>query len=145
MNPSLLMDHKRDFVSSCQRLGQQPEIRVEVPQSHWVTRVLPALGLGEYFLVEIPKGKRTIPSAWAYLDKAEVAFRNWNTKEVYGNCRELGTLLDAAIKKKFGVNDFTYAIRWHAAFSGFPHLASWSLHLEDLKKSPKYSPDLVET
>lgn len=124
---------------------QQSELNVEISQSHWVGRILPALGLGEYFLIEIPKGKKTVPAAWDYLDKAEAAFNNWHSKEVYGNCRELGVLLDQAIKDKFGVNDFSYSIRWRRAYSGFADLASWSLHLEDLKKSPKYSPDAVQT
>lgn len=112
---------------------------------HPVGRILPALGLGEYFLIEIPKGKKTVPATWDYLDKAEVAFNNWHSKEVYGNCRELGVLLDQTIKDKSGVNDFSYSIRWRRAYSGFVDLASWSLHLKDLKKSPKYSPDAVQT
>jgi hypothetical protein len=134
----------QNLVARYERITQ-PEIHLEISQSHWVNRVIPALGLGEYFLIEIPKGRKTIPAAWDYLEKASAAFRNWNSKEVYGNCRELGVLIDQSIKDKFGSNDFTYSIRWRRAYSGFADLASWSLHLEDLKKSPKYSPDTVQT
>jgi hypothetical protein len=132
------------FVAGYQRAPEQPKIRLEVSQSHWVNRVSPAFGVGEYFLIEVPKGKKTVQGAWDYLEKSETAFRNWNSKEVYGNCRELGTLLDQTMKNKFGPRDFAYAIRWRRAFNGFSELASWSLHLEDLKKSPKYSPDAVQ-
>jgi hypothetical protein len=123
----------------------QPEIHLEISQSHWVNQVIPTLGLGEYFLIEIPKGRKTVLAAWDYLEKASAAFRNWNSKEVYANCRELGVLIDQSIKDKFGPNDFAYSIRWRRAYNGFADLASWSLHLEDLKKSPKYSPDTVQT
>lgn len=133
----------KNFVSRYERLSNQPEIRLEVPQSHWVKRILPALGIGEYFLIEIPKGKKTVQAAWDYLDKSESAFRNWNSKEVYANCRELGSLLDKSMKDKFGAGHFSYAIRWKRAYDGFNNLASWNLHLEDLKKSPSYSPDIV--
>jgi hypothetical protein len=136
---------EQHLVSGYERLQQQTELNVEIPQSLWVSKVLPALGVGEYFLIEIPKGNKTVPAAWDYLEKAETAFRHWNSKEVYGNCRELGVLLDQAIKAKFGVNDFSYSIRWRRAYSGFADMASWSLHLEDLKKSPKYTPDSVQT
>jgi hypothetical protein len=135
----------KHFVADYRRVAQQPEIRVEISQSHWVTRVLPALGVGEYFLIEIPKGKKTVTDAWKYLDKADAGFRNWNSKEVYGNCRELGTLLDQTMKDKFGADNFAYKIRWKRAYDGYNNLASWSLHLEDLKKSPSYSPELIET
>lgn len=123
----------------------QPEIQFAISQSHWVAQIVPALGLGEYFLIEIPKGRKTVAAAWDYLEKADAAFRNWNSKEVFGNCRELGSLLDQSIKDKFGPNDFSYLIRWKRAYNGFADLASWSLHLEDLKKSPKYAPDTVQT
>jgi hypothetical protein len=127
------------------RVSQQPEIRFVVPQSQWVANILPALEIGEYYLIEIPKGKKTVSDAWKYLDKAEGAFKSWNSIEVYGNCRELGALLDRTMKDKFGANDFHYSIRWQRAYEGFKNLASWSMHLEDLKKSPKYSPDAIES
>lgn len=64
---------------------------------------------------------------------------------MYGNCREPGVLLDRSIKDKFGPSGFSYLIRWKRAYDGFADLASWSLHLEDLKRSPKYSPASVQT
>jgi len=36
----------------------------------------------------IPKGKKVIEEAWNYEEKAEECYRQWNTKGVYGNCRE---------------------------------------------------------
>jgi hypothetical protein len=136
---------QQNLIANYGVMRPRPEIQFNISQSHWVNQVIPALGFGEYFLIEIPKGKKTVPDAWDYLEKADVAFRNWNSKEVYGNCRELGSLLDQSIKNKFGTNDFSYSIRWKRAYSGFSDLASWSLHLEDLKKSPKFSPDTVQT
>ena len=121
------------------------ELTLGIPQSHWVEIVLPALGFGEYFIVEIPKGKGIIKDAWDYLDKSEEAFRSWNSKEVYANCRELGKLLDRLLEKKFGKGHFVYTEKWSRAYEKFNHFASLDLHLEDIKNSPKYSPDKVKT
>ncbi len=121
------------------------QLTLDIPQSYWVEKVLPLLGLGEYFIIEMPKGKKTLQEAWGYLEKAEFGYRSWNSKEVFGNCREIGTLLDGYIKAKFGTKTFSYEERWVRAFGSFKHLASLDLHLEDVKKKLVYPEESVKT
>lgn len=132
----------KDFLTDFESPSAQ--LYLEVPQSHWVEKILPSLGYLEYFLVEMPKGKKVIREAWDYLEKAESAFTRWETKAVFVNCREMGVLLDKAIKDKFGEANFAYAERWSRAYKQFSHFASLDLHLEDIKMSPKYSPEDVK-
>ena len=76
-----------------------------VPSGEWIHDYAPKLELGEYFVVEIPTGKKTSKKAWEYIEKAEECFRSWDTKGVYANCREVGSLLDKILKvagEKFG-------------------------------------------
>lgn len=120
------------------------QLNIEIPQSHWVDKVLPPLGFGEYFIIEVPRGKNIIQEAWKYIEKAEAAFNSWNTEGVYSNCRELGTLLDRTMKAKFRANHFAYIEKWSRAYEKFDHFASLGLHLEDIKKSPKYAPGDVK-
>lgn len=133
------------FLLGFERQRDIPQVNLVIPQSHWVNNVLPSLGLGKYIILEIPQGTGAIPEAWNYLEKAELAFKNWNSKEVFANCRELGTLLDRHMKTKFGAGDFSYKERWGRAYGKFSDLASVDLHLEDLKKSSAYPPDSVKT
>lgn len=135
----------RRFLEGFEMQSTRPQVAVDIPQSHWAGRVLPGLGLGEYFIIEIPKGTGAIPDAWGYLEKAEVAFKNWDNKGVFSNCRELGELLDKNVKAHFGANVFSYKERWRRAYDNFKDLASLELHLEGLKKSTTYSPDSVKT
>ena len=128
----------KDFLTDFESPSAQ--LYLEVPQSHWVEKILPPLGYLVYFLVEIPKGKKVIREAWDYLEKAESAFTRWETKAVFVNCREMGVLLDKTIKDKFGEANFAYAERWSRAYNQFNHFASLDLHLENIKLSPKYSP-----
>ena len=120
------------------------ELRLEIPQSHWVQKIMPALGYFEYFLIEIPKGGEIIREAWSYLENAEAAFTRWDTKAVFANCREAGVLLDQTVKAKFGDSKFSYSERWGRAYREFNHFASLDLHIEDIKKSPKYPQDEVK-
>ncbi len=120
------------------------EIAFEIPKSHWVETILPALGLGQYFIVEIPYGQKVIQEAWDYLEKAEKSFWAWDSKSVYANCRELGTLLDKSIKEKLGINRFAVGLLWSKAYEKFNDLASLDLHLEDLRKSSRYSPEEIK-
>ena len=120
------------------------EIELEVPKSHWVEKILPKLGLGEYFIVEIPHGQKVMQEAWAYLEKAERSFWEWNSKSAYVHCRELGILLDRSIKDKLGLKAFSVSERWIRAYEKFNHYASLDLHLEYNKKSPKYSKDEIK-
>src|ERR1035437_846789 len=52
---------------------------LRIPSTDWIHDYGPKLGLGEYFIVEIQKGDKTIERAWDYLEKAEEGCRTWNT------------------------------------------------------------------
>jgi hypothetical protein len=108
-----------------------------LPSSDWINDFVPLLGLGRYFIVEIPEGKHSLSNAWEILNEAEKAFRRWNAKAVMDNCRLVGQYLDGQIKEKFGDNSFAYNERWGRiygggtkGFSGWTALAS---HIEDIK------------
>jgi len=109
----------------------------KIDSSHWIKHYLPELGLGRYFIVEIPEGKRSLGHAWEILNEAEEAFRRWNAKDVMDNCRLVGQYLDGQIKEKFGENSFIYYERWGRIYGrrdkGFSGWASLALHLEDIK------------
>ena len=115
-----------------------------IPSSDWIHDYAPKLGLGEYFVVEIPKGNKIIEEAWNYVEKAEDCYRRWDTKGAYTNCREAGSLLDRTIKTKFEKDSFIYDERWGRTYKRFSDFASLDLHLEDIKRSPKYSPEDVK-
>ncbi|HMS38743.1 MAG TPA: hypothetical protein PKE69_00845 [Pyrinomonadaceae bacterium] len=126
--------------------NKRHELHIEIPQSYWVKNILPNLGLGEFFIIEIPKGSKTLEDAWKYLEKAENSLRNWDSKGVFANCREIGTHLDSYLKKKFGKENFIYAERWGRAIQRFSHFASLELHLEDLaSNSNKFTSDEIKT
>lgn len=118
-----------------------------IPSSDWIQDYAPELELGEYFIVEIPKGKKSIEEAWDYIDKAEESFRRCETKGAYANCREAGKSLDSIVKGKLGNDSFVYKERWGRTYKrvknmSFNDLTSLDLHLEDLKKS--YKPEDVK-
>ena len=115
-----------------------------IPSSDWIHDYAPKLGLGEYFVVEIPKGNKIIEEAWNYAEKAEDCYRRWDTKGAYINCREAGSLLDGTIKTEFEKDSFIYDERWGRTYKRFSYFASLDLHLEDIKRSPKYSPEDVK-
>ncbi len=120
------------------------ELPLTIPQSHWVKKILPSLSINDYFLVEIPTGEKVIQEAWKILELAENAFSNWNSKGVYANCREVGSHLDGVLKAKYGADSFIYKEKWGRAYGKFNHYASLDLHLEDLRKSSKYSSDIIQ-
>ena len=120
-----------------------------IPSSDWIQDYAPKLGLGEYFIVEIPKGNKIIEKAWNYVEGAEDCYRRWDTKGVYANCRDAGSLLDGTINTEFGKDSFIYGERWGRTYKRFKNMsfsdfASLDLHLEDIKKSPKYVPEDVK-
>ena len=116
---------------------------VEIAAPKWIHDFLPALRLGEYFTVEIPKPKGIIKEAWDCVTKAEECFRLWNTKGVYANCREAGYRLDATLKQSLGKDSFAYKERWGRMYARFEHLASLDLHLEQIRARGRYSLDEV--
>jgi hypothetical protein len=115
-----------------------------ISSSDWIYDYAPKLGLGEYFVVEIPKGRMVIQAAWSYIEKAEECFRRWDTKGVYAYCREAAKLLDREIKNKFGENSFISKERWGRSYARFEHLASLDLHIEDIKKSLDYKEEEIK-
>lgn len=117
---------------------------IEITLSDWLYDYAPKLELGEYFVIEIPKGEKTIEKAWNYVEKAEECFRRWDDKGAFANCREAGSLLNELIKKKFGKNSFIYKERWGRAYNRFENLASLNLHIEDIRKSQRYAPEEIK-
>ncbi len=105
---------------------------IRIPSTDWIHDYAPRLGIGEYFVVEIPKGKKVIEEAWSYVEKAEECFRKWDTKGVYANCREVGKLLDKTISNKF--KSFPTIKKWKRAIEKFNYSASLDLHVEDIKE-----------
>jgi hypothetical protein len=111
-------------------------VAVEIPESRWVRDFMPKLGMGTYFIVEVPAGG-VLNEAWSLVRKAEEAFYRWDTKGVFANCREVGHLLDRLIKLS-KLSDFVKNEKWGRAYSRFEHFASLDLHLEDIKKTQRY-------
>lgn len=122
------------FLTRYEKLSPSYNLAIDVPQSHWVEKVLPLLGLGEYFIIEMPQGKKTLQEAWGYLEKAESAFRTWNEKDVFANCREMAESLGQVVKVNFGEQDFTYKEKWIRSFKNFQHLISLYLHMEEHRR-----------
>jgi len=105
---------------------------IRIPSTDWIHDYAPKLELGEYFIVEIKKGKKTIEDAWGYVEKAEECYRHWDTKGAYANCREVGRVLNEAIKRKLKKSP---AIKkWKRAIDKFETLCSLNLHVEDIKE-----------
>jgi len=102
----------------------------------WTQEYLPKLGLGEYFIIELPKGKKVFREAWKYIEKAEECGRQMNTKGAYANCREVGNLLQKSIKSKFLKNPIIK--KWKRAIQKFEYLTSLDLHEVDIEaEEPK--------
>lgn len=106
--------------------------RIRIPSVDWIHDFEPKLGLDEYFIVEIPKGKGVVKEAWDYVEKAEECYRQWDTKGAYANCREVGKLLDRTINRKFRNDPITK--KWKRAIEKFETLTSLDLHEEDIKE-----------
>ena len=105
---------------------------IRIPSVDWIHDYSPKLGIGEYFIVEIPKGKKVVKDAWKYIDKAEECYRQWDTKGAYAHCREVGTLLNNTLTKKFRLDPIIK--KWKRANEKFVKLTSMDLHEEDIKK-----------
>jgi len=117
---------------------------VRIPSNDWLHDYAPRLSLGEYFIVEIPKGRELIEQAWKYVNTAEECLRRWDTKGAFANCREVGYLFDRLIRDKFGSKSFACKELWGRTYQRFERLASLDLHVEDLKKSKKYAAEEVK-
>jgi hypothetical protein len=122
----------------------QSQLYVELPQSHWAGKILPALGSNSYFVVEIPTRNEHIAGAWTLIEQAESAFDRWDTKAVFAHCREAATALTSLIEKHHGHNSFLREERWNRAVKEFRHFASLDLHLEDIKSKGNHSTEQVQ-
>ena len=102
----------------------------------WVQDYIPKLGLtlGNRIIVEIPSDGKIFQEAMTHLSKAENAYRNWDPKGVFSNCREIGKLLDAQVRQKLGKDNVSYKEIWGRAFGLFEHWASLDLHNEEIKQ-----------
>ena len=118
------------FLSVNEEIIKKENIRIN--SVDWIHDYAPKLELGEYFIVEIAKGKMTIKKAWEYVEKAEECCRQWDTKGAYANCREVGKLLSEVIKKRFRKNPIIK--KWKRAIEKFEKLTSLDLHEEDIKE-----------
>ena len=122
----------------------QSQLYVEVPQSHWAGKILPALGSNSYFIVEIPTRNKHIVGAWTLIEKAESAFDRWDTKAVFAYSREAAKALTDLVEKHHARNSFLRDERWGWAAKQFNHFASLDLHLEDIKAKGNHSPEQVQ-
>jgi len=113
-----------------------------IPFYEWST-IKERMGFPKTIFLEIPEATKPVTDALSYIDAAERAFSNWNTKELYDNCREAGKALDDEVKRKTGSNSFIYVEKWSRAYSNFEKIASLALHVEDLKKSNKYKQEEI--
>jgi len=115
---------------------------VKIVESEWIKKFAPKLGLGTYFIVEVP-AKGVLKDAWSLVEEAEEAFNRWDINSVYAKCREVGFLLDNLIQQS-NLNDFVKKEKWRRAYGRFENLASLGLHIEELKKSPNYKPEDIK-
>jgi hypothetical protein len=117
-------------------------VTAEIPESKWVREFMPKLGLGTYFIVEVP-AKGVLQEAWSLVEKAEEAFHRWDTKGVFANCREVGYLLNRLVESS-NLSDFVKREKWGRVYKHFENFASLDLHLEEIKKSQRYHPEDIK-
>jgi hypothetical protein len=108
------------------------EVDYRIDVGKWVADYLSKLGMGKRILLELPSEGPVFHDVTEYLSEAENALRRWDTKSVFANCREIGTMLDRYIKNIHG-DGFIYKYRWSRAYANFNSLASLDLHIEDIK------------
>lgn len=108
-----------------------------ITSSDWIQDYAPVLGLGEYFIVEIPTGEKVLKEAWSLLTKAEESYRRWDVAGVMSSCRLVGQNLDALMRQTFGNDSYTFKERWARIYGsgkgGFNHWVSLPLHTEGIK------------
>jgi hypothetical protein len=118
------------------------KIKLELPHQidvgRWVNEFTPRLGIGRRVLLEVPSGGELFDKVKGYLRSADNALSIWDTKSVFVNCREIGSVLDQHIKVTCGEVSFIFKERWGRVFRQFSHWASLDLHIEDLRKKKEY-------
>ncbi|MCX6649429.1 MAG: hypothetical protein NTV61_08605 [Candidatus Bathyarchaeota archaeon] len=117
---------------------QKVEVLWPINAVDWVQDYLPCFGMKKQTIVEMPLEGEMFQKTMTYINNAEKAYSNWDTKSVFVNCREIGKLLDTQIKDVFGSDSFTCKEKWGRAYSRFENWASLDLHIEDIKKRGNY-------
>ena len=113
-----------------QVVEQQLQCNITIPASDWIHDYAPKLGLGRFFVIEVPY-EGIISEAWEYVRRAEEALAKCDIESVYANCREVGTLLNRIVKESIGNRP---AIKkWHRAIGYFERLSSLALHREEIR------------
>lgn len=109
-------------------------IQVTIPRSHWTDNVYPSLGGREVFVIEIPKGKKSIEVAWTKIEDAKDAYENWNVEGASIACREAADAMDRAVREHYGSGSCVYEQRWQRAYDGVEHQASFAGHFQQIKE-----------
>jgi len=104
---------------------RQLQYNITVPASDWIHDYAPKLGLGRFFVIEVPY-EGVISEAWEYVRRAEEALAKCDIESVYANCREVGALLNRIINEKIG--NHTAIKKWRRAIRHFEYLSSLGLH-----------------
>lgn len=144
-NSNFSSDHINRWVLSgdgmpyfLQFITEKIEHKIRITLSDWVHDFAPTLGLGEYYIIEIPKIPKgnKLQKAWEYIEEAEKSFRKGDFDGVFSKCREVGILL-ANFMGQF--KDRPNIKKWRRVFKNFEYLASLSLHKEDIsnKETPQ--------
>jgi hypothetical protein len=102
----------------------------EIPVGHWIHDFIPYLGFTKRILIEIPE--KVLEHVSDLLAKAEEAFRRWDTKGVYANCREVGHRLNRIVNES-KLSESVKKEKWGRVYQRFEHMASLDLHLEELR------------
>lgn len=108
-------------------------VPIDVPRSHWTDNVYPALGGRNVFVIEIPKGKQSIESAWSKIEDAKDAYQNWNQEGASIACREAADAMDRTVREHYGSESCVYEQRWRRAYNGVEHQASFAGHFQQIK------------
>lgn len=122
-----------DRVHKFERLREN--IGLIIPRSTWVDSIYPKLGGPDVFVIEIPRGERSIEDAWKKIEAAEKAYGNLDIQGVHSNCREALKILDRRVKEHLGAKSCNYTLRWKRAYGQVEDQASVGLHHEDIKSN----------
>lgn len=120
-----------DRVHKFERLREN--IVLTIPRSTWADKIYPKLGGPDVFVIEIPRGERSIEDAWKKIEAAEKAYGNLDIQGVYSNCREALKILDRRVKEHLGAKSCNYTLRWKRAYSDAENHASFGLHQDEIK------------
>lgn len=108
---------------------------LEIKTSDWLNDFAPNLGLGKFFIINIPTNHKTLKNAWNYITNGERSLLECNYKGVLANCRECISAIDKKVKSNsyYQIN-FFFKEKWNRKIS---HYLSLGLHLEDINENPE--------